>query len=89
MLQQVMHFQKENLIPPPRTVKLEKDDLISYKCILEIWKFEAELVKSSIERAGDLVEGMWNACLDVLDEWGIDEIEESLESLRPKTEVVE
>ena len=33
--------------------------------------------------------GMWNACSNVLDEWGIDEIEESLESLTPKNEVVE
>ena len=47
------------------------------------------MVKSSIKRAGDLAEGMWNACLDVLDEWGIGEIEESLESLTPKIEVVE
>ena len=32
---------------------------------------------------------MWNACSDVLDEWGIGEIEESLESLTLKNEVVE
>lgn len=32
---------------------------------------------------------MWNTCSDVLDGWGINEIEESLESLTPKIEVVE
>ena len=32
---------------------------------------------------------MWNTCSDVLDEWGIDKIKESLESLTSKKEVVE
>lgn len=32
---------------------------------------------------------MWNACSDVLDKWGIHKIEDSLESLTPKNEVVE
>ena len=48
-LQQVTHFQKENPIPPPETIKMEKDDLIGYKCVLESWKSEAYLVKSSID----------------------------------------
>lgn len=39
--------------------------------------------------AGDLIEGVWNTCSDVLDEWGIGEIEESLEYLTLKAEVVE
>ena len=63
--------------------------MINYKCTLELWRFEANLVKSSIERARDLIEGMWNACSDVLEEWGISEIEESLESLTSKKETVE
>jgi hypothetical protein len=88
-LQQVLHFQKENPMPPPRKVKLGKHDLINYKCTLESWKSESDLVKSSIERARDLTKGMWNACSNVLDEWGIDEIKESLELLSPKNEVLE
>lgn len=36
-----------------------------------------------------MIEGMWNACLDVVDEWGISEIQEYLESLTPKHDVVE
>ena len=47
------------------------------------------MVKSSIERVIKLIKGVWNTCSDVLDEWGIREIEEYLESLMPKTEVVE
>ena len=47
------------------------------------------MVKSSIERARDLIERVWNTCSDVLDEWGIGEIEEYIESLMSKTEVVE
>lgn len=43
----------------------------------------------SLEIARELIEGVWNTCFDVLDEWGIGEIKESLESLMPKTEVVE
>ena len=76
-------------MPPLGTINLEKNELITYKYTLESWRSEADLVKSSIERAGDLTEGMWNTCSDVLDEWGIEEIEESLESLESKEEVVE
>ena len=78
-------FQKENPIPPPRIINLGKDQLINYRYTLESWRFEVDVVKSSIERAGDLI-GVWNTCLD---EWGIGEIEESLESLTSKKEVVE
>lgn len=42
-----------------------------------------------LERVEDLIEGVWNTCSDVLDEWGISEIEEYLETLTPKLEVVE
>jgi hypothetical protein len=47
------------------------------------------LVKLSIERAENLIKGVWNTCFVVLDEWSIGEIKESLEYLMPKTEVVE
>lgn len=83
-LQQVLHFQKLNLVPSPGTIKLGKEELINYKCTLESWIYEANLVKSSIEKAWDLTKGMWNACLDILDKWGIGEIEEFLESLTSK-----
>lgn len=76
-------------MPPPRIIKLGKYELINYIYTLESWRFEAALVKSSIERVEDLIEGMWNTCLDVLADWRIGEIEESLESLTSKNEVVE
>ena len=88
-LQQVSHFQKANSIPPPGITKLGKDEIINYRYIIESWKSEANTVKLSIERVGDLIDVVWNTCFDVLDEWGIGEIEESLESLTPKTEAVE
>jgi hypothetical protein len=43
----------------------------------------------SIERVGDLIKGVWNTISDVLDESGIREIEEFLESFTPKIEEVE
>lgn len=72
------HFQKANLVPPPRIVRLGKDELINYRYTIESWRSEADVVKSSIERVGDLIEGVWNTCSYVLDEWEIGEIEESL-----------
>ena len=88
-LQQVSHFQKVNLVPPPKIVRLGNDELINYRYTIESWKFKDDVVKSSIERDGDLIEGVWNTCSDVLDEWGIGEIEEYLDSLMSKIEVVE
>ena len=63
--------------------------MISYKCILESWKSEVDLVKSSIKKVGYLAEGVWNTCADVLDEWWIGENKESLEYLTPKIEAME
>lgn len=74
---------------PPRIVNLGKDELINYRYTIESWRSEDDVVKSSIERVGDLIEGVWNTCSNVLNEWGIGEIEESLESLTSKTKVVE
>ena len=76
-------------MPPPRIIKLGKNELISYKCTSKSWISEADLVKYSFERSRDLTEGMWNACSDILNKWGVSEIEESLESLTSKNEVVE
>ena len=36
-----------------------------------------------------MIEGVWNTCSYVIDEWGIKEIEESLETLTLKAEDVE
>ena len=47
------------------------------------------MVKLLLERDRDLIEGIWNTCSNVLDEWGINESEESLETLMPKAKVVE
>ena len=89
VLQQVSRFQKENPTPPPGIAKIGKDEIINYKYTIESWNSEVDAVKSSLEREEDLIEGVWNTCSNVLDEWGIGEIKESLESLMPKTEVVE
>ena len=63
--------------------------MLKYRYTIELWKYEADVVKSSLEKAEDLIEGVWNTCSDVIDDWGIDEIEESLESFMPKAEDVE
>lgn len=88
-LQQVLRFQKVNPVPPPKLIKQGKYKLINYKYTLESWMSEAVVDKSSIEKAGELIEGVWNTFLDVLDEQGIREIEESIEALTSKIEVVE
>lgn len=69
-LQQFIHLQKENPIPP-RIIKLEKYNMIGFKCVLKSWKFKADLVKSSLDRAKDLAEGMWKSRSNILEEWGI------------------
>jgi hypothetical protein len=85
----VSRFQKLNPIPPPRIVRLEKDELINYRYTIESSRSNADVVKSSIERDEDLIKGVWNTCSYVLDEWGIAEIKEYLEPLTSKIEVVE
>ena len=55
-------------MPPPGITKLEKDEILKYRYTIESWKSEAEAVKSSLEKVGDLIEGVWNTCSDVLDE---------------------
>lgn len=80
-LQQLIHLQKENPTPPPRIIKLKKDVMIGFKCILKSWKSDVDLVKSSLYRFRDLAEGMWNSCSYILEEWGIREIEESLHTI--------
>ena len=82
-LQQVSHFQKVNSIPPPWIVKLGKDEIINYRYPIESQKSEADAFKSSVERLRDLIEGLSNTCLDILDEWGIGEINKSLETIMP------
>jgi hypothetical protein len=84
-------MQKGNPIPSHGISKLEKDDKIGFECILESWKYEADLVKSLLEKVSDLVKGLWDSCSDILKEWGIGEIEESLdaiESVAPNIEAV-
>ena len=87
-LHQVSHFQKANLVPLPGIVKLGKEEIINYRYTIESWKFETNVVKSSLEKVGDPIEGVWNTYLDVLNECGIDEIEESLEALEKAVEWV-
>ena len=77
-LQHESCFQKENPIPPLRIVRLGKYELINYRYTKKSWRFEADVVKLSIERVGDLIKAIWNTCFDVLEKWGIGEIEESL-----------
>ena len=42
-----------------------------------------------IERVDELAEGVWNNCSDAREEWGIREIEETLEAFTSKVEDVE
>ena len=70
-------------------MKLGKDEILKYKYTIESWKSEADAVKYSLENVEDLIEGVWNTFLDVIDEWGIIEIEESLKTLMPRVEEVE
>lgn len=46
-------------------------------------------VKTSLAKVEDLVKGIWNKFSDVIEEWGIREIKESLEAFTPKSEDVE
>ena len=48
-----------------------------------------ENAKTTIERADELVEGVWNSCSDAMEEWGIGEFEETLEAFTSKAEDVE
>ena len=63
--------------------------MLKYRYTVESWKFEADNVKAPLEKAEYLVEGIWNNCSDVIEEWGIVEIEESIEAFTPKFEYVE
>ena len=74
---------------PSGITKLEKDEILKNKYTIESWKSEANAVKYSLEKAKDLIEGVWNTYSDVIDEWGIREIEESLETLMPRDKEVE
>lgn len=74
-------MQKENPIPPLGITNLEKDDMIAFECILKSWKSEADLVKSLLDQAINLVEGVWDYFSGILEEKGIGEIEESLNAI--------
>ena len=45
-------------MPLPVTTKLVK--ILKYRYTIESWKSEADAIKSSLEKVGDLVEGVWN-----------------------------
>ena len=70
-------------------MKVGKDEIWKYRYTTESWKSEVDALRSSLEKARDLIEGVWNTCSDVLNEWGIDEIGESLEALTPRMEELE
>ena len=88
-LQTISHFQKANSIPPPGIPKLGKDEMLKYRYTVKSWKYEEDNVKASLERVEELVEGIWNNCSDVIEEWGVKEIEESLKDFTPKFEDIE
>ena len=48
-----------------------------------------ENAKTTIERVDELVEGVWNNYSDAMKEWGIGEVEETLESFTSKAKDVE
>ena len=82
-------FQRVNAIPPPGIPKLRKDEIFKYRYTLEAWKFELENAKTAIEKVDELAEGVWNNCLDAMEEWGIGEVEEKLEVFTSKVKDVE
>ena len=63
--------------------------MFKYRYTFEAWKSEVENAKTVIERADELVEGIWNNCSDSMEEWGIGEIEETLKVFTSKAEDVE
>ena len=63
--------------------------MFKYRYTVEAWKSKVENAKAAIEKADDLAEGMRNNCSDAMEEWGIGEIEETLEAFTSKAEDVE
>lgn len=88
-LQMISHFQRVNAIPPLGIPNLRKDKMFKYMYIVEAWKFEVENAKTTIERANGLAKGIWNNCLDAMEEWGIREIKEMLETFTSKAKDLE
>jgi hypothetical protein len=82
-------FHRVNTIPPPGIPKLGKDEIFKYIYSLEAWKSEVENAKIAIERVDVLAKGVWNNCSDAMEEWGIWEVEETLEAFTSKVEDVE
>jgi hypothetical protein len=72
-LQPISRFERVNAIPRPRIPTLVKDEIFKYRYTLESWKSEVESTKTMIERADELTGGVWNNCLDAMEEWGIGE----------------
>lgn len=51
-------------------------------------KSKVENAKTAIEREDELAKGVWNNCSDSMEEWGIREVEETLEVFTSKAEDV-
>ena len=88
-LQSISCFEKVNLIPPTGILKLGKDEMLKYRYTVESQKSEANNVNVLLEKVEDLVEGICNNFSNVIEEWGIGEIEESLEDFTPKAKDIE
>lgn len=88
-LQMISHFQKANSIPPPGIPKLGKDEMFKNRYIVKSWKTKIDNVKASLENEKDLIEGVWNNCLEIIEEWCVGEIEESPETFTLKVKDVE
>ena len=88
-LQSISCFQRVNVIPPSGIPKLGKDEIFKYNYTSETWKSEVENTKTAIERADELAEGVWNNYADAMEEWGIGEVEETLEAFTSKAKDVE
>lgn len=63
----ISHFQRVNAIPPLGIPKLENDEMFKYRYTFKAWKSEVENAKTVIERANELVEGVWNNCSDAME----------------------
>ena len=74
-------MQKVNLSSPPDVARLGKDKIIEYERIIDSWKSDIDLVKTLLDHVSELAERIWIPCSDLLEEWEIGEVEESLEAV--------
>ena len=83
MLQRVIWMQKENPIPPSSIIKLEKDNMIRFECVLTSWKSQVDLVKSLLDQASDLAKECGTLAWTFLKNGELDKLRNILIPLSP------